>query len=813
MFVFRGFKGMQPLMRFYRVLFVAFALVFSPLAISFIVAVSATTQAQAAVVQRIEVRGTTRMDSDTVISYLTISLGKRFNNSDIDSSVKSLFATGLFSDVNIYRSGRTLIVDVDENATINKIFFEGNKRLKDVALTSTVRSKARSIFNAQTVASDVERISQAYARVGRDDASVRYEIVPLENERVNVIFRINEGGKTKISSINFVGNNSISDRRLKDIIKTKETNFLSFLGSSDVYDPNKLSADQELLRRYYFNRGFADFQIISASAELDDGINEYDITITVDEGVRYEFGEIAVESTISGVDAEGLYDLLDTVSGKYYSAKKVEDTIIALTQRIASNGYAFVEVVPRGNRNFDTNTIDVTYLIDEGARVYIEDIVIIGNDRTRDYVIRREFDVSEGDAFNQVLIQKTKRRLEALNYFERVSINTRPGSSPDRVIIVVRLTEKSTGEFSIGGGYSSADGAIAEISFSEKNFLGRGQYIRLKFGAGADDQNYGFSFVEPFFLGYRMSAGINLDVTTSDRTDQREYSSTTTAGKFTLGVPLTDEVNLQGFYTIRNSDITAADTTIDSRGGGNTDGIQGNTDAELSNALAAYEGEWLASGFGYSLIYNSFDNQKEPRNGLYANLTQTIYGAGGDAEFVRSEVTLAAYKELSDDLDVVVFGRVRAGNIADFGSTYRAQDNFYNSSKSIRGFKGSGIGPRDPITGDALGGQNYYNATAELQFPLPFVPESAGFRAAFFADAGSVSGLDSTNRGLVIANNPGLTALQLQQLDDSSVRASVGASIIWSSPFGPLRFDYAFPVMKQDWDKTREFSFGISSKF
>ena len=757
------------------------------------------------------------MDASTVKSFLTIKTGENFNNNDIDSSIRALFATGLFEDVSISKSGSTLIVEISENSTINQVFFEGNKRLKNVALVGTVRSKARSTYSAQTVASDVERISQAYSRVGRDDATVDYEIVPLENERVNVIFRINEGGKTKISTINFVGNNSISDRRLMDVIKTKETNFLSFLGSKDVYDSSKLAADQELLRRYYFNRGFADFQIISASAELDDASNEYVITISVDEGVRYEFGEISIESTIAGVGTEVLYDLLDTVSGKYYSAKKVENTIIALTQEIASGGYAFVEVVPRGNRNFDTNTIDVTYLIDEGARVYIEDIVIVGNDRTRDYVIRREFDVSEGDAFNQVLIQKTKRRLESLDYFERVNINTRPGTSPDRVVVVVRLVEKSTGEFSIGGGYSSADGAIAEISFSEKNFLGRGQFIRLKAGVGADDQNYGFTFIEPFFLGYRMSAGISADVITSDSTEQREYSSTSTSGKFFLGVPLTEEINLQGFYTINDSEINASASRIDSLGGGNADGIQGNSPEELSNALTnalrVNNGQWLASGFGYSLSYNSFDNQKAPRNGMYANVAQTIYGAGGDAEYVRSEVTLAAYSELSDELDLVAFGRIRAGNVADFGSRYRTQDNFYTNSKSIRGFKGAGIGPRDPLTGDALGGQNYYNATAELQFPLPFIAESSGFRGAFFADAGSVFGLDSASRGFVANNGTTLTALQLEQLDDSSIRASVGASIIWASPFGPLRFDYAFPVLKKDWDKTREFSFGISSKF
>lgn len=313
--------------RFFRYMFIACALAFAPVAMSLVTVLSVPTSAQAAVVQNIQVRGTTRMDSDTVISYLTIKPGKSFGNSDIDDSVKSLFATGLFSDVSIYRSGRTLIVDVDENATINKIFFEGNKRLKDVALLGTVQSKPRSIFRDPTVASDVELISQAYSRVGRDDATVEYEVVPLENERVNVIFRINEGDKTKISTINFVGNNSVSDRRLKDVLKTKETNFLSFLGSSDIYDPNKLSADQELLRRYYFNRGFADFQIISASAELDDLTNEYVITVTVDEGVRYEFGEIAIESTIPGVNAENLYSLLETVRGNYYSAIKVENTI------------------------------------------------------------------------------------------------------------------------------------------------------------------------------------------------------------------------------------------------------------------------------------------------------------------------------------------------------------------------------------------------------------------------------------------------------------------------------------------------------
>lgn len=775
------------------------------------------TVAHAAVASNIVVRGNQRMEADTVISYLTISPGERYSQYDIDQSVKALYATGLFGDVSIYSEGRTLVVEVSENATVNKVFFEGNTRLKDEALSANVQVRERSIYSDEKAAADVDLIKLAYGRVGREDADVSYEVVPLTNNRVNVIYRINEGDKTKISQINFVGNQTFSDRRLADLISTKESNLFSFLTTNDIYDPNRINADQELLRRFYFNNGFADFDILSVDADLDPVDNEYVITFTMEEGVRYTFGQVNVESSIPGVAADGLYPLLETASGDYYSAKEVEDSIIAITDRVASEGFAFAEVVPRGNRNFDNNTIDVTYLVDEGARVYIEEIQIYGNNRTRDYVIRREFDLSEGDAYNRVLLQKTRRRLEKLGFFDGVELTTKPGSEPDKVIVIVRLTEKSTGEFSLSGGYSSNGGASGEISFSERNFLGRGQYVRVRARTGDDEQLYGFDFVEPYFLGYRMSAGISLTTSTSQESDNRDYSIDTNTGTISFGIPITEKLSSKVFYTIRDTETNASQFLLDPNtivGPATKDGIQGNIATELSNAFVIDLGPWLSSGVGYSLTYVDLDNETDPREGIYAELSQTFYGVGGDANFLQTDGKLVAYSLISEDYDTVLFGRVRAGHLESFNATgIRSFDNYQASSRSIRGFDSFGYGPRDPITNDALGGQTHWNATAEVQFPLPFVPRSLGLRGAVFADAGQLFNLSTRSKNAVIASNPGLTAAQLNQLDGGGVRASVGGSVIWASPFGPLRVDYAVPIAEEAFDDIEEFSFGVSSKF
>ena len=769
------------------------------------------SQAGAAVVSTVTVRGNTRMSADTVRSFVTVEPGKSFSNGDIDDSVKALFATGLFADVSIYQSGSALIVEVDENATINQIFFEGNKRLKDGPLSGMVRSQARGIFSPDTISTDVDIIRQAYSQVGRADVVVSSEVVPLSNNRVNIVYRVDEGGKTKIRSLTFVGNTAIGTQRLKEVISTKQSNLLSWLKNDDIYDPGKLSSDEEKLRRYYFNNGYADFQILSSSAVLDEVANEYNITITVDEGNKYVFGNVSIESTLPGVESDSLYNKLETVSGKTYSAGKVENSIIALTEEVATRGFAFVEVVPRGDRNFENGTIDIVYLVDQGSRVYVEKINILGNDMTRDYVIRREFDMSEGDAFNQVFIQRAKKRLEALGLFESVDITTRGGQSSDRVVVNVRVVEKASGEFSIGGGYSSSSGALAQVSFTEKNFMGRGQLLRISGDFGSEEQTYRFSFTEPYFLGYRMSAGFDLAQTTSYSNDTTSYGTESTTGLIRFGIPLKENTGISLFYSYADTSTNIADSLLDSE-----DGFQGNVKGELSAALAPSNSptDWMRSGFGYSLNYTTIDSRLVPREGVGFEITQTAFGAGGDATYLKTEAKAIAYATLSEEADFVGMVRARAGALTTFGDDgFRTLDNFFQGSKQIRGFDNNGFGPRDPITGDALGGQYYWNATAEINFPAPFLPESFGIRGAIFADAGSLWGVDDNGVNAIKASNPGLTSKQLDQITGNDIRASVGASVIWNSPFGPLRFDYAQPIIQQKQDEIRQFNFGISSTF
>ncbi|MEM7215901.1 MAG: outer membrane protein assembly factor BamA [Pseudomonadota bacterium] len=789
-------------------------------------------QAHAAVVNDIDVRGNERIEDDVVVSYITIQPRVRFNDFDIDDSVKALFATGLFSDVSIFQEGSILIVDVDENATVNKVFFEGNSRLKDDALTGIVRLQPRSIYSDEQAATDVERINVAYSRVGRRDASVSYEAVPLANNRINVIYRVDEGDKTKIGSITFIGNTTFPERRLLDVISTKESTIFSFLTTSDIFDQNRINSDEEALRRFYFNKGFADFQIISTNAELDTAENEYHITITLDEGPRYTFGNIDIDSTISGLDSASLLDLIETKPGEFYSAKYVEESIVAITERVSEEGFAFVEVVPRGNRNFEDNTIDVTYLVDEGARLFIEDIRILGNDRTRDYVIRREFDISEGDAYNQVLIQRTRDRIQGLGFFQSVNITTRPGSSPDRVIVFVTVTEQSTGDITLAGGFSSNGGASANISLTERNFLGRGQFLRLGVNAGDDEESYNFNFTEPYFLGYRIAAGLSLQAVESDETSERQYIIDSTSGTISFGIPIVENLSSSVFYTYRGSDASANAILLDNDGDlvntmtGNNNNIQGDADTELSAALVQGLGDFTASGFGYTLLYNTLDSAQSPREGIRASLSQTFFGAGGDAEYFATEASLVGYHTLSEEEDVVLFGRVRGGHIEVFGADngtiaggFRTIDNFQARNNSIRGFDSFGFGPRDPLTGDPLGGRTFWNATAELQFPIPFIPRSLGIRGAVFADAGQLTNVGDAaiaavnNASVTGVNGRALNAAELAQVDDDALRASIGGSVLWASPFGPLRVDYAVPISEEVFDDVEEFNFGVSSAF
>lgn len=761
----------------------------------------AVPASHAAVVSSIEVRGNQRVDDETIINYVGIRPGVSFSNADVDAGVKRLFSTGLFSDVRINQVVRTLVIVVEEYAIVNQVLFQGNKKLKDDDLARVVQLKPRGTFSQATLELDEQAIRDAYERIGRSDAVVTSQVIDLGENRKNVLFQITEGGRTKIAEINFVGNKAFSDRRLAGVISTKKSNLFSFLIREDVYDADRLRADEEALRRFYYNRGYADFRIISSTADLDDSNNEYRLTITVDEGDRYRFGSIEIESTVGGIDGESLRYLLETHEGDVYSAKDVEDSLVALTEHMSGLGYVFAQVTPRGNRDFDTRTIAVVFSIDQGARTYIQRIEIRGNTRTRDYVIRREFDIAEGDAFNRILVQRAKRRLEDLKFFTSVNISTVPGSEPDQIIMIVDVKEKATGEFSIGAGYSSGGlnpGPSVEIGITERNFLGRGQYIRVSVGGGQDNRTYQVSFTEPYFLGRRISAG--FDIYRNTRNDTF-YDQEATGATVRFGLPITEELSGQVAYNYSQQSYSYTGAAVPPT----CPGAPGPLPAcpvptAIQNAVVI--SPWVKSSLSTALLYNSLDDPKLPHSGLYATVGAEFAGIGGSARFIKLTGRASYYRTLLDEADVVGVVTVGAGHVASLGGGgISIFDVFQANSRIVRGFEHAGFGPVSVATGEHVGGTTYFHGSVEAQFPVPVLPETFGVRAAVFADAGT------------LYNMPAAVAMEPVASNGSAIRASVGAGIIWDSPFGPLRIDYAIPVQKQPTDNVQEFNFGMTSQF
>ncbi|MAS07377.1 MAG: outer membrane protein assembly factor BamA [Ahrensia sp.] len=765
----------------------AIALALTPAVGGGIVAtLSAVSTAEAAVVRAISVRGNQRVSSSTVSNLIGYQPGKNYSAAAVDDAVKKLFATGLFSDVNVSVSGSTLVVTVSELSIVNQVVFRGNRKQKDDRLKGVVQLQPRSTFDQVTLDADVEAIKDAYGSIGRNDVSVYPEVVDLGEGRVNVVFQIDEGGRTKITQVNFIGNNAFSDRRLQGVISTKRSNFLSWMTRNDIYDDQRLAADEEMLRQFYFNHGYADFRILASNGDIDPNTGNVMITIEVDEGEKYRFGNIDIDSSVSGVTPDDLRQTVKTRNGRIYAAEDVEDTLIAMSERLAANGFPFAEVTPVGNRNFENGTIDVSYVVDQGQRAFIERIEIVGNARTRDYVIRREFDLSEGDAFNQILLCRAQKRLEALDYFERVDITTRPGSAPDRVVVVVNAVDKSTGEFGIGAGYTtggdSGGGIAVEASVSERNFLGRGQTVRLSAGGGVDNRTYNISFTEPYFLGYRLAATASAFKRTNDYDN---YGIDSQGGSINFGLPITEDLRANVGYRFQQDKYTDLDC------------ITPTTPASIcADTAGGTNTTWNKSAAFYGLTYNDVDDAQDPHEGLYLDFGQEIAGLGGDAKHVQSVFKGVYFHTLSDDADLVGLVKVGAGNITGLGQSVRTVDHFRLGPSHIRGFAANGIGPVD-TNGDRIGGKTYFNATAEAQFPIPAIPRDIGLKGAVFADAATLYGHDS-------ASASGTSM---------AWRTSAGFGLVWQSPFAPLRFDYAIPINKQPTDKVQKFNFSISTAF
>jgi outer membrane protein insertion porin family len=804
----------------------------------------------------IVVEGNRRVEADTVRSYFKVAPGERLDAAKIDAALKALYGTGLFQDVRISQSGNKLIVTVVEAAVINKIAFEGNHRLKDEQLLQEIQSKERGALSRAAVQADVQRVIEIYQRNGRFDVSVVPKIIDRPNNRVDLVFEINEGEKTGIKSLVFVGNHAYSAWRLKEVIKTSESTLLSFLQTTDVYDPDRIEADRDLIRRFYLKHGYADVQVVSATGVYDPARKGFVVTFTIEEGPLYRFGAVDIQSNVRAVNGQSLRSVLRMTAGQTYNGEAVEKTVEDMTIELARRGYPFGQVRPRGDRNPSTRTIGVLFVVDEGTRAYIERINIRGNYRTRDYVVRREFDINEGDPYNRALIDRAERRIKGLNFFKNVKITNEPGSAPDRVVINVDVEEQPTGDFSIQGGYSTANGWLAEVSVTERNLLGTGRFARASVTYGQYARGIELSYAEPYFLDYRSSMGFDLFAKQTLASTYLSYGTQSYGGTLKWGLPLREDLALQLRYSAFEQKITlpgqlnscnnlnpnfsstfptpAAIAADQAQNGGADYGAIPPTScfalgqASLPIRIELQKGAYLTSILGYGLAYNSLDNNKLPTSGVYVGFGQDFAGVGGDVSYLRSTVDMRAYYEVVSDL--VSMLHLQAGDMIGLknGGQVRLLDDFKMGPNLVRGFQPAGIGPRDITPGtsnDALGGTMYWGASVEMQYPLYFLPKDSGFRGAVFIDSGSVWGYKGETQNPATGEingtfTPNVGAMLpincqcgLQFADTPAVRASAGASIIWDSPFGPLRFDFAYPLLKQPYDRTQFFSFGGGTKF
>jgi outer membrane protein insertion porin family len=739
--------------------------------------------------RNIVVEGNRRIDADTVRSYFHAAPDGRFDTASLDAALKALLATGLFDKVTFDHSGERLVVHLTEAPVLDHVAFEGNKKLKDKDLDAVVESKPRGAFQRATVQGDVNRILEAYRHAGRDDVSVKPEIIDRGNDRVDLVYAVTEGAKTTVRQINFVGNTVFGKRQLSAVIKTSATNVLSFLIGGDVYDPDLVAADRELLRLYYRSKGYADASVPTANADYDPASKGFTLTFSIEEGPLYHFGDISMVCNVPGLDPEKLRRLLVVRTGAVFDGNALDKTTEVVATEMAKLGYPFAQAVPRTTRDPDARRIDVALEINQGPRTYVERIDIHGNTHTRDYVIRREFDIAEGDPYNKALIDRAERRLKNLNYFKTVKITNKAGSTPDRVVLDVDLTEQATGDISVAGGYSTTDGWLAEVKASESNFLGGGQTVKASISYGQYAAGADLSATEPYFLGTRVSAGVDLFARETESSSYQSYGTQSYGTTFQLGTPITEQIGMQWRYSISRQDVTLDPTSLAAT-------------PSLPIQQAALAGPQWVSAVGDTISYNTLDNTKNPTNGFSSQLTQDLAGLGGDVNFLRTTEDLRYYQLINNDLTAMV--RAQGGYITGYGGQQVPLiDSFFGGPTMVRGFAPNGFGPRDLTPGttmDNVGGSMYWASTAELQSAIPGVPNEYGLKASAFVDAGSVFHYGGPT------TFPGSTQ-SMQLANDNVVRSSVGVGLTWASPFGALTVNYAVPVTKAAYDVVQPLNF------
>ncbi len=813
---------------------------FGALVLAFVLGFGAFLSTAPAFAQQVVVEGA-HVDPSTIKPYFSGT-----DPASLQRGVEDLKATGYYSSVSARLvDGKIVVTLGGGNQIINRVAFEGNNKIQTDQLQVEVQSKPHTAYNEATAEADIGRIKDAYKKYGRNAAIVTKRLVALPNGRVDLVFTINEGEKTGIREIRFVGNHDYSDYRLHNLMQTSTMNLLSWFKNTDVYDPDRLASDEEAIRRFYMKNGYADFRITNTDVAYQANPPGYVITITMEEGPQYHVSGVSVESHIANVNGSALTRFVALRPGDVYDASAVDKSVDAITRDVARQGYAFSEARPHGQRDEANHTIALLFTVDNGPKVYIERIDIVGNTRTRDFVIRREFEIGEGDPYNHVMIERAERRLNALGYFKKVHISTRPGSAPDRVIVVVNVEDKPTGSISISGGYSTTQGFLAELAYTETNFLGRGQYVRLSVSDGQYTQGWKASFTEPYFLGQRLAAGFDLYHQVNNNNQYALYENWTTGGTLRLGVPVTDDLTLQPFYSLYESKIAIPNTSsqpYDDCVGPNQTWFPGgliipivptvlincltNGEAPVEIKQAAAEGTQVTSLAGFSILYNTLDNPKDPTSGYYLNFKQDVAGLGGVSRFLRETFDARYFHPLTEDFTGIL--HLQAGQINSFGGNQlEIINNFVMGPTLVRGFAPGGIGPRDVsnyenIQANSLGGTTYYGASAEVDFPIFGLPKEIGLRGAVFADAGNLIGYSGQTNfasflGYVYCP-PGGTALITQPScanvwDPNLIRTSVGASLIWASPMGPIRFDFALPITKGKYDQTQFFTFSGGTTF
>ncbi len=729
-------------------------------------------------VNKIEISGAQRIEESTIASYMDLKIGDEISDEVTDRVLKNLFATGLFTDVRVsIRPKGVVFIEVIENPIVNAIYFEGNEKISDEELLSEIQLRQRQVFTRAKVRSDVSRLYQIYRRQGRFSVSIQPKIVRLDQNRVDLVFEIHEGDITKIKSIRFVGNEHYSDRKLRSVISSKESAWYRFISSSDRYDADRLSYDKELVREFYLSKGYVDFKVISATAELSNDKTGFFITFTVEEGERYKVSSSEIISNIRDFDSEVLRSSITFEEGDWYNLNEVKRSAMKMTDKLGDLQYAFVDVRPDIRKNTDDNTVVVVFSISESPRVFVERINVNGNIRTLDKVLRREMELVEGDPFNRSKLLLSERNIRKLNFFENVDIEVSQGSAPDKTIIDINVQEKSTGELSLGAGFSSTDGPLADVSIRERNLLGKGQDLLLSTTLAGKRSAFNLSFTEPYFLDRDILAGIDLFHTTRDLQKESSYDQRLSGGGFRLGYPLSQNWRQTLRYRIERNEID-------------------NVNSDASRFIRDQEGKRTTSAISQRLFYDTRDSSVFATSGMTYWLDTELAGLGGDAKYISAKTGASYYYPISDNVVLNILGE--GGAIQSYGdSDIEINERFFLGGSTLRGFERSGVGPRDAVTNDSLGGNFFYRGSVEVSFPIG-LPKELGVRAHTFSDFGSLWDIDE---------------IGIDLLEENSIRASAGVGISWKSPFGPIRLDYAIPYSSESYDKEEKFRFDFGTRF